>query len=99
MPYWLKVHDKVMGNDNRLMDNKMKIDTLISTTTDTAQKTQLTHLNAELTISEQAMESWMQSFNPDQGSKSHEEKVAYLTSQKKQIVKIDSLMNEGSSTL
>ena len=82
-----------MGNDNRLMDNKMKIDTLISTTSDTAQKTQLTHLNAELTVSEQAMESWMQNFNPDQGSKSHEEKVAYLTSQKKQIIKIDSLMN------
>ena len=89
----IKVHDKVMGNDNRLMDNKMKIDTLISTTIDTAQKTQLTHLNAELTVSEQAMESWMQNFDPVKGNKSHEEKVAYLTKQKKQIVKMDSLMN------
>ncbi|GAB2982293.1 hypothetical protein GCM10027049_18570 [Mucilaginibacter puniceus] len=89
----IEVHDKVMGNDNRLMDNKMKIDTLISTTTDTTQKAELTRLKAELTVSEEAMENWMQKFDPDQGSKSHEEKVAYLTEQKKQIITIDSLMN------
>ncbi len=89
----IKIHDKVMGNDNRLMDNKMKIDTLITTTTDTAQKAELTRLNSELITSEEAMESWMQNFNPDQGNKSHEEKVAYLTDQKKQVLKIDSLMN------
>jgi hypothetical protein len=89
----IKIHDKVMGDDNRLMDNKMKIDTLISTTTDTAQKAQLTRLNAELLIAEQAMENWMQKFDPEQGNKSSDEKVAYLTDQKKQIVTIDSLMN------
>jgi hypothetical protein len=89
----ITIHDKVMANDNRLMDNKMKIDTLIATTTDTAQKAALTRLNAELLISEQAMENWMQNFDPEKGSKSHEEKMAYLTTQKKQIVTIDSLMN------
>lgn len=89
----IKIHDKVMGNDNSLMDNKMKIDTLITTTTDTAQKTQLVRLNAELMVAEQAMENWMQKFDPEQGNKSHDEKVAYLTSQKKQIMTIDSLMN------
>jgi hypothetical protein len=89
----IKIHDKVMGNDNRLMDNKMKIDTLISTTTDTTQKAELTRLNSELMVAEQAMENWMQNFNPDQGNKSQEEKVAYLTGQKKQIMTIDSLMN------
>lgn len=89
----IKIHDKVMGNDNSLMDNKMKIDTLITTTTDTAQKAQLVRLNAELMVAEQAMENWMQKFDPEQGNKSHDEKVAYLTSQKKQIMTIDSLMN------
>ena len=89
----IQIHDKVMGADNQLMDNKMKIDTLITTTTDTAQKAQLIGLNAELMISEQAMENWMQKFDPEQANKSSDEKVAYLTSQKKQIMTIDSLMN------
>ena len=89
----IKVHDKVMGDDNKLMDNKMKIDTLITTTPDTAKKAELTHLKAELMVAEQAMENWMQNFDPEKGSKSHEEKVTYLTDQKKQIMTIDSLMN------
>ena len=89
----IKIHDKVMGDDNRLMDNKMKIDTLLTTTTDTAQKAALTHLNAELLVAEQAMENWMQKFDPEQANKSSDEKVAYLTDQKKQIMTIDSLMS------
>ncbi len=89
----IKIHDKVMGSDNRLMDNKMKIDTLLTTTTDTAQKAELVRLNAELMVAEQAMENWMQKFDPEQGNKSSDEKVAYLTDQKKQIMTIDSLMN------
>ena len=89
----IKIHDKVMGADNRLMDNKIKIDTLLTTTTDTTQKAQLTRLNAELMVAEQAMENWMQNFDPEKGSKSHEDKVTYLTDQKKQIITIDSLMN------
>lgn len=89
----IKIHDKVMSDDNRLMDNKMKIDTLLTTTTDTAQKAALTHLNAELLVAEQAMENWMQKFDPEQANKSSDEKVAYLTDQKKQIMSIDSLMN------
>jgi hypothetical protein len=89
----IKIHDKVMGADNQLMDNKMKIDTLITTTTDTAKKAELTRLNAELMVAEQAMENWMQKFDPEQTNKSSDEKVAYLTDQKKQIMTIDSLMN------
>ena len=66
----IKIHDKVMANDNRLMDNKMKIDTLITTTpdADTAKKAELTRLNAELMIAEQAMENWMQKFDPEQAN-------------------------------
>ena len=66
---------------------------LHSTTADTAQKAQLTSLNAELLVAEQAMENWMQKFDPEQANKSSDEKVAYLTDQKKQIMTIDSLMN------
>ncbi len=89
----IKIHDKVMGNDNRLMDNKMKIDTLLTTVTDTTQKAELTRLQTELTTAEEAMENWMQGFDPEQTNKSSDEKVAYLTDQKKQIMTIDSLMN------
>ncbi|RZA01095.1 MAG: hypothetical protein EOP47_11920 [Sphingobacteriaceae bacterium] len=89
----IKIHDKVMGADNRLMDNKMKIDTLLTTISDTIQKAELTRLHAELTTAEEAMENWMQSFDPEQANKSSEEKVAYLTDQKKQIMTVDSLMN------
>ena len=39
------------------------------------------------------MENWMQKFDPEQANKSSDEKVAYLTDQKKQIMTIDSLMN------
>ncbi len=89
----IKIHDKVMGADNQLMDNKMKIDTLLTTVTDTTQKAELTRLHTELTTAESAMENWMQGFDPEKGNNSHEEKVAYLTDQKKQIVTIDSMMN------
>ena len=89
----IKLHDKVMGKDEQLMKNKMKIDTLLTTVKDTAQKNQLVRLNAGLMVSEQAMEGWMQRFDPEQKDKSHDEKVAYLTGQKKQIMVIDSQMN------
>lgn len=89
----IKIHDKVMGADNRLMDNKMKIDTLLTTVSDTTQKGELTRLHEELTTAEEAMENWMQKFDPEQANKSSDEKVAYLTDQKKQILTIDSLIN------
>jgi hypothetical protein len=89
----IKMHDTVMSKDEQLMKNKMKIDTLLTTVKDTAQKSQLIKLNAGLIVSEEAMENWMQKFDPEQKDKSHDEKVAYLTGQKKQIMVIDSQMN------
>ncbi|MEO8887482.1 MAG: hypothetical protein ABI367_15570 [Mucilaginibacter sp.] len=89
----IKAHDKVMGKDEQLMKNKMKIDTLLTTVKDTAQKNQLIKLNAGLIVSEQAMENWMQRFDPEQKDKSHDEKVAYLTGQKRQVTVIDSQIN------
>ena len=88
----IKLHDKVMGNDYQLMRNKMKIDTLLITAP-APQKTELTQLSANLIVTEAAMENWMQKFDPEQKGKSHEEIVAYLNSQKKQIAIIDSQMN------
>ena len=89
----IKIHDTVMGKDEQLMKNKMKIDTLLTATKDTTQRNQLMMLSAGLQISEKVMEDWMQKFDPEHKDKSHDEKVAYLTGQKKQIMVIDSQMN------
>ena len=85
----IKLHDTVMGKDEQLMKNKMKIDTLLTTTKDTvAQK-----LSTNLVTAEEAMENWMQKFDPEQKGKTHEEIVDYLNDQKKQVAAIDSQIN------
>jgi hypothetical protein len=89
----IKMHDTVMSKHEQLMKNKMKIDTLLGSIKDTTQKGELISLNAGLMVSEEAMENWMQKFDPEQKDKSHDEKMTYLTGQKKQIAAIDSQMN------
>ena len=90
----LKVHDKVMNNDEALMNNKMKLDTLLKLPAkDTAEKTNMKALDLKLTAAEEAMETWMQKFQPDLTGKSHDEIMSYYQSQKKQIMSVDSQMN------
>jgi len=94
----IKIHDKVMGNDDRLMHNKMKLDTLLKTkltgVPDTAAaKAMLMGLNIQLTDAEDAMEKWMGKFDPDQKGKSHQDIMNYFSVQKTQITTIDSAMN------
>jgi len=94
----IAIHDKVMGMDDKLMNNKMKIDTLLKTqltgvkdTTET--KKQLMGLKVQLTSAEDQMEKWMQKFDPDQKGKSHEEIMNYYSAQKTILVGVDSAMN------
>jgi hypothetical protein len=90
----LKVHDKVMGNDELLMKNKMKLDTLIKLKVkDTVEKQQVKVLDTKLSAAEEAMENWMHKFEPDVNGKSHDEIMKYYSDQKKQIMTIDSQMN------
>jgi len=94
----ISIHDKVMGKDDRLMHNKMQLDTLLKTKltgiADTAaEKTQLMGLSVQLTNAEDAMEKWMQKFEPDQKGKSHQQIMDYLGAQKAQVTAIDSSMN------
>jgi len=94
----IAVHDKVMGIDDQLMHNKMKLDTMLKTkltgVADTAaEKRQQMGLSVQLTNAEDAMENWMQKFEPEPKGKSHEEIMAYLSVQKTQIIAIDSAMN------
>jgi hypothetical protein len=90
----LKVHDKVMGNDEALMKNKMQLDSLLKLPArDTAEKVDMKALDVKLQAAEQAMEIWMQKFEPDVTGKSHDEVMKYYTQQKKVILSVDSQMN------
>ena len=90
----LKVHDKVMGKDEALMKNKMTLDSLLKLPVkDTAEKAKMQAIESKLTSAEEAMETWMQKFDPDMTNKPHDEIVKYYDEQKKAIISVDSLMD------
>jgi hypothetical protein len=92
----LKVHDKVMMNDDALMKNKMVIDSLIKLPAkDSAEKVNMKALSLKLQASEEAMEIWMQKFEPDVTNKSHDEIMKYYEDQKKIILSVDSQMSSA----
>ena len=82
-----------MGADEQLMNNKMKLDTLIKTKiipdTDKSAKQLVQQLNS----ADVAMENWMHKFDPDYAEKPGNDGVTYFTSQKKSITAIDSQIN------
>jgi len=88
----IKVHDKVMGADEQLMNNKMQLDTLLKqdklTGKDTAKL-----LITKLALADSAMATWMHNFDPDHKGKSDDETLSYMNNQKKQIMAIDSQIN------
>ena len=91
----LKVHDKVMGKDEALMKNKMTLDSLLKLPAkDTAEKTNMKAVELKLKAAEEAMELWMQKFDPDIiNKKQHDEVMKYYNEQKKAIISVDSLMD------
>lgn len=94
----LKVHDKVMGNDEALMKNKMHLDSLLKLPAkDTAEKTNIKALDTKLLAAEEAMETWMNKFQPDVSGKSHDEIMTYYNGQKKEIMAVDSQMKAAIS--
>jgi hypothetical protein len=90
----LKVHDKVMGNDDALMKNKMLLDSLLKLPAkDTAEKVNIRAMDTKLQAAEEAMEIWMHKFEPDVTGKSHDDIMKYYDDQKKQIMSVDSQMD------
>jgi hypothetical protein len=85
----IKTHDRVMSKDELIMINKMRLDTLVKETKDTMFKAVATKLITELEVADAKMEDWMHNFDAENKNKSHEEIMAYLTDQKKQIENID----------
>ena len=91
----LNIHDKVMNKDEALMKNKMVLDSLLKLPAkDTAEKTNMKAVELKLKAAEEAMEIWMQKFDPDIiNKKQHDEIIKYYNEQKKAIISVDSLMD------
>lgn len=93
----IKMHDSVMSNDEQLMHNKMKLDTLLKTANDTT-KIRISGMITQMDKVEGFMEDWMQKFDPAPKGKSHNYFMAYMTAQKIRIGRIDSMMRESIKT-
>jgi len=94
----LATHDKVMAAEDKAMNNKMLIDSMLKVNKfapldSVAQKADFKTQSANLAAADEAMENWMHKFDPDYKGKSHADVMEYLNSQKKQIVQIDSQLN------
>ncbi len=89
----LKTHDKVMANDEQLTKNKMQIDTLLKQGklrgNDSAKI-----ISVKLAVADSVMDKWMHDFEPDQSKKTHDDAVKYMNEQKKQIMAIDTQLNQ-----
>jgi len=88
----LKVHEKVMSDDEQLTKNKMQLDTLIKENKlpklDSAKL-----LSSKLAAADSVMDKWMHDFEPDQTKKSAADAITYMTEQRKQIMAIDSQLS------
>ena len=85
----IKTHDKLMADDGQIMKNKMQLDSA------TASKDSVTAYKKLLDSADNSMMDWMHKFNPDFTGKSHSEIMTYLTTQKAQILKLDSQINSA----
>ncbi len=92
----IKAHDNVMKADESLMKNKMMLDTLLQKS-DLPGKDTASMLRTSLVAADSAMETWMHKFDPDYKGKTDDETIAYMYSQKKQVVVIDSQINKAVS--
>jgi hypothetical protein len=101
----IRIHDEVMGKEEYLMRNKMKMDTFLTQgdlneTYTVEDKATISAVRFKLIKADEAMSKWMQNFDPELKGKTHEEKIKYYTEQKEAVTKIDSIFTtviEGSN--
>lgn len=97
----MKFHDVVMEDQGKVVDNQMKLDSLLKNlsalnkqypTIDTLkEKGLMTATKIRLEKAEELMNDWMHKFEPDITGKSNEEAVVYFKAERVKIVKIDSV--------
>jgi hypothetical protein len=89
----LDSHDKVMGDDEQVMINKMKLDTLILKADSLKiNKQTAIALQVKLTAADNAMSDWMKNLNLDNSGKNHDDIMNYWRKQHVQVKKVDSLL-------
>src|SRR5438128_2231273 len=91
----ISIHDHIMAKEDKLMHNKMQLDTLLmpgkgDSTHTVVDKATMGAYRSKLTAADEAMETWMQKFDPELKGKSHDEKMQYFANQKKIVLAIDS---------
>lgn len=97
----MKFHDILMEDNSTLVNNGMKIDSLMNNlpalkTTfkelDTVKEKEVMRaIVARLNKAEELMNDWMHTFEPDITGKTNEQAVAYFKAERIKIGKIDSL--------
>lgn len=95
----IDIHDKVMPKGGLIMNNKMRLDTLltqldslkmINPKLDTvAEKQNIKTMIDQLEDADNAMSDWMSQFSLDYSGKKHEEVMQYLNSEKQKVEAID----------
>lgn len=97
----IKVHDVVMADQGKVVDQQLQLESLLKDMTAVKQKfpaldtlkekDSITVLHKDLNLAEEAMNTWMHEFEPDVTGKSNEEAIAYFEAEKQKIKKVDTL--------
>lgn len=103
----MKFHDVVMTDHGVIVNNQMKLDTLLKDMkglksnfpeVDTLkEKEAIASLIKDLTKAEDSMNDWMHKFEPDVTGKSNEVAVQYFKEEKVKIAAVDSLYKKEIS--
>lgn len=91
----IAMHDSVMAKSGLIMKYKTDLDSLYIKNTDSLQRKNIAGLRVQLSLGENAMETWMHKFNADFSGKSHAEITKYLDDQQKQVHRIDSIITSA----
>jgi hypothetical protein len=86
----IKVHDRVMGKEELIMNSKMQLDTLLKRNQNAEVTSKANALTKSLDSADTQMENWMHNFDAENKGKSHDEVMRYLNVQKEEINAIDS---------
>jgi len=97
----MKLHDVVMANHSKIIDNQMKIDTLLRNLNDLKskfpavdtvnEKAEMMKLLADLVKAEESMNDWMHNFNGEFNSKTDAAIFNYYQKEHDKIAKVDQL--------
>lgn len=97
----MKLHDLVMAEHGKIIDNQMKIDTLLTSLTELkskfptidtlAEKAEMVKIMADLVKAEEQMNDWMHNFNADFKSQSDTATNNYYQKEHDKIAKVSEL--------